>query len=231
MHEFIDGLTTPARVVRLLLDRPHLLSLFVLPMAITLSVIALIIYALLAGVGAWIQPWIASFAGTYSGILGGFLAVVAGFVALWFSFQFIGILIAWISSPFNDRLALQTERACGEPDPEENWWILIQGLWLDFQKTLIALIAVAILTLFGLIPGIGLLAWLGMALVNCFVFLSYPLNRRQAGIRQGVLWILSHPARSLGFGISTTLLFSIPVLNLFALPLAVIGGTLTYLRK
>jgi CysZ protein len=213
------------------MDHPRLLSLFILPMAITITVISVMIYALLAGFGAWVQPWIASLAGTYSGILGGFLAVLAGIAALWFSLQTIGILIAWFSSPFNDRLALQTERACGVSEPEESWLILIHGFWLDFKKTLLALTAVILLTLFGLIPGIGVLAWFGMALVNAFVYLSYPLNRRQAGIRDGILWILSHPTRALGFGISTTVLFSIPVLNLFALPLAVVGGTLTYLRK
>jgi CysZ protein len=143
----------------------------------------------------------------------------------------LGVCIAWISSPFNDRLALQTERSCGVPDPDENLAILLRGIWLDFKKTILALIAVILLTLFGLIPGIGILAWLGMALVNAFVYLSYPLNRRQAGIRDGFAWILAHPMRSLGFGIATTLLFAIPILNLFALPLAVVGGTLTYLRK
>ncbi len=230
-HEFISGLTTPIRVIRLLMDHPKLLGWFIFPMALTLTVIAVLIYALLAGVGAWIQPWIASFAGSYSGALGGLLAFIAGLAVLWFSFQFVGIFIAWISSPFNDRLALQAERSCGIPDPEENWVIAIQGIWLDFKKTILALIAVVALTLFGLIPGIGILAWLGMALVNTFVYLSYPLNRRQSGIRDGILWILSHPMRSLGFGIATTLLFAVPVLNLFALPLSVVGGTLLYLRK
>jgi CysZ protein len=229
--EFITGLTTPIRVIRHLMDHPKLVGLFVFPMALTLFVMASLIYALLAGVGAWVQPWIASFAGSYSGALGGFLAFVAGLVAIWFSLQFVGIFIAWISSPFNDRLALQTERSCGVPDPEENWVILIQGIWLDFKKTILALIAVVALTLLGLIPGIGILAWLGMALVNTFVYLSYPLNRRQSGIRDGVLWILSHPMRSLGFGIATTFLFAVPVLNLFALPLAVVGGTLIFLKK
>jgi CysZ protein len=230
-QEFISGLTTPYRVVRLLLDHPGLFGLFILPMAITLVTLAILIYALLAGIGAWIQPWIAALAGSYSGILGGFLAALAGLAALWFSFQFLGILIAWISSPFNDRLALQTEKACGIAEPEENLGLLLKSIWLDFKKTILALFAVVLLSIFGLIPGIGILAWVGMAMVNTFVYLSYPLNRRQSGVRDGVLWILSHPARSIGFGIATTLLFSIPVLNLFALPIAVVGGTLNFLRK
>ena len=213
------------------MDHPKLLGLFVLPMTITLVVLSGFIYALLAGVGALIQPMIASIAGAYSGILGGFLAVLAGLAALWFSIQFLGIFIAWVSSPFNDRLALHTERVFGVPEPDENLALLLRGIWLDFKKTILALIAVILLTLFGFIPGIGILAWIGMALVNSFVYLSYPLNRRQAGIRDAITWILAHPMRSLGFGIATTLLFGVPVLNLFALPLAVVGGTLTYLRK
>ena len=36
---------------------------------------------------------------------------------------------------------------------------------------------------------------------------------------------------AMGFGLATAILFGIPVINLFALPLSVVGGTVLYFRK
>lgn len=229
--DFRKGLTTPLRVARLLLDHPRLFVLFILPVTITLIVIAGVIYSLLAGLSALWTPLLASWTGAYSGFLGGLLGLLAGAVLIGFAFLSMGVCVAWISSPFNDRLALETEKALGVNAPDESFSVILRGVWLDLKKTFCALAALLLLALFGLLPGIGLLSWLGLALVQTFVYLSYPLNRRQAGIREGCLWILSRPGRSLGFGISTLVFFAIPVLNLFALPFAVIGGTLNFLES
>jgi CysZ protein len=230
-EELVVGFTTPLRVMKLLIDHPKLFALFLLPMAITIFVISGLIYALLAGLGALVMPLLSGLVGSYAGALGTLLGILAGMALVWLSFQFLAVILAGIASPLNDRLALETERALGVNPVEPGFMLTVSLFWLDIRKTVLALGALLALAAFGLLPVVGIFSWLGVALVNTFVYLTYPMNRRQAGIRESLSWILLHPTRSIGFGIATSLLFAIPVINLFALPVSVVGGTLLYLRK
>ena len=229
--QFLVGFSAPVRALQLLLVRPKLLSLFALPMMITLTTVAVLIYALLIGAWSWSQAAFHSAMGAYAGILSGTLTMIIGIIVLFFSFQVLSLLIALVSSPFNDLLAEETERACGEREIKLGFPGLVRVFFLDLRKTILALTLLSVLTLFGFIPVIGMLSYLGLSLVSAFIYITYPLNRRKKGVGATLHWMRIHFFRSLGFGMATTLLFSIPVLNFFALPLSVIGGTLVYLKK
>ncbi|MCR4313075.1 MAG: hypothetical protein NUV58_02410, partial [Candidatus Roizmanbacteria bacterium] len=63
-----------------------------------------------------------------------------------------------------------------------------------------------------------------------FQYISYPQTRRDVGIRQGAKFLWHHIYACTGFGSIFLLLFAIPFLSSFVLPLAVIGGTLLAAR-
>jgi uncharacterized protein involved in cysteine biosynthesis len=72
---------------------------------------------------------------------------------------------------------------------------------------------------------------LGFSLITTLTFISYPQSRRQLGLIQCLAWMRKNLFASLGFGLATMILFGIPVVNAFALPLSVVGGTLLYLES
>ncbi|MBU6154016.1 MAG: EI24 domain-containing protein [Bdellovibrionales bacterium] len=230
-REFLQGFTSPLRVLGLLLENPGLLGLFILPMAITLIVVSSVIYGVLIGLWGAFQNLFQSILGSYSAIGTGVLSVIAGALLMYFSALSLGLLIQLFASPFNDILSEKTELACGENPPQTSLRRLIVVFLLDLRKTGFTLSLTLILFLLGLIPGFGLLSIPGLALVQAFTFLSYPLSRRTIGLRGSLGWIANNFYRSLGFGLITLALFSIPVINLFALPVSVIAGTLVYLKK
>jgi len=229
--EFTYGLTTPVRVLQVLLENPRLLGLFLLPMGITVLFIAITIYSLLIGLWSTSRDLLQHFLGSWTFLGSGVISFIGGVLFFYLLSLILNLLVQLVSSPFNDILAEKTEIACGQtPDPV-TLRRLLQVAWIDLKKTGFSLTATLILLLIGLIPGLGIASLPGLALVQAFIFLSYPLSRRTLGLRASLGWIGGSFFRALGFGLITLVLFAIPVLNLFALPLSVMGGTLCYLKK
>ncbi len=85
-----------------------------------------------------------------------------------------------------------------------------------------------------LIPGAGslLYAVLG-ALLSSYMFayeyLGYPMDRRRFSFSEKKRFLRSHLSSTMGFGLGNLAVASIPVINLFFIPAAVVGGTLLFL--
>ena len=229
--DFVFGLTTPFRALSHCVRRPKLFALSVLPLTLTLIAVGFAFYGILNGAWHVIHDFVFSWAGNYSMIASQFALFILGTVLLYFAFQVMGLFIALLSSPFNDLLAEATEKTLGAPAIEVHFLDLLRVFFLDLRKTVIALLGLLFFSLFSLIPGLGALSFLGFALIETFTFVTYPQSRRGHGIYQSLVWMKNNWAVSFGFGFATLILFGIPVVNLFALPISVIGGTMIFLRR
>lgn len=230
-EDFWSGFSSPFRSLELLLRDPGLFTLFILPMSITLTAISIAVYGVLIGVWSAAKALFLSWFGNAFAVGSGILAALAGLLLGWIAILVLNQLIQLLSSPFNDLLAERTEKALGEPVPPFSFGHLIAVFWIDLRKTVLVLFLTGSFLLIGLIPIFGILSVPGLAFVQALTFVSYPQSRRKHGIRESLRWIGANPERSLGFGLASLLLFSIPVLNLFALPLSVMAGTKTFLKK
>jgi CysZ protein len=229
-EEFVAGFTSPLRALRLLLQHPRLLGLFILPMLITIVSLSLAIYAILTGVWTLLQSALTGWLGATGASWGaGALSLLTALLIGYFALSSLNVLIQLVASPFNDILAENTEKALGLASAEDGVLHLLSVFLIDIRKTALAL-TVGLL-IWGTLPVLGLFSFIGMAFVQAFTFLSYPQSRRRMGLKHSLLWIIAHPGRSLGLGLASLILYSIPVLNLFALPVCVMAGTLTYLKK
>ncbi len=86
--------------------------------------------------------------------------------------------------------------------------------------------------LLGLIPGPNLLAGPFAAFIWTPAFFALDvidssLSRRQWTLRQKLHFLLRHPTTSISLGLCASILLSIPVLNLFVLPVVVAAGVIT----
>jgi CysZ protein len=230
-REFFRGLTTPFRALKMIFDHPKLMSLSLFPIFMTLVVAALCIYAVLTG--AWYigNHWFQMLLGNYTGIATGIFAFFIGIFSLYLLFHSIGILLSFIASPFNDWLAEETERATGAIPKPLSFAVFFRVFLLDLRKTILTLSVSIGLWFLAFIPGAGILSAVGFALVTTLTFISYPQSRRQLGVIECLTWMKVHFFASLGFGLATMILFGVPVVNAFSLPLSVVGGTLLFLGE
>lgn len=250
----LDGLRLPFEGARLLIKERSLWAPSAVPIGLSISAIAIAVSMLVAysselytwatlwmpvvEAGAWYTwLWIGPAKAALSAIGAVLFLVIAG-VSLLAAFLVANVL----ASPFLDVLAYRVELIeSGRVVGDGSGGLLGsasdigRSLLEELRKTGFFLAVVGTLSVFGLlIPGAQLLT--GPAIVGFAIFFlpldyaSYALDRRRLTFRQKQHWLGSNKPAVLGFGVAAFLICTIPGLNLVALPLLVVGGTLLALR-
>lgn len=182
----------------------------------------------------WAQPaadgllgWLARGLWTVVWLLAAALGVVLSYVAV----LLVGGIVA---SPFNDVLSERTEHALtgrAVPDPGES---VLGGALRAVGSALVITLAYGLLMvpvlLLNLVPVAGSLAaaLVGGLLGAFFVALEYAdstFGRYRLPLRARVRRLRADAALALGFGLGTSLLLAVPLLNFVVIPIAVVGGT------
>jgi CysZ protein len=237
---FFYGLLLPWTALRLILRKPSLFLWASIPIAITLAFsiwgaawakakLVSLGTVWLAGLGYAPDSWVATVALI-------FLQIVI-FVVAAISFSIVATIVA---SPFNDFLSEAVEPFCApsppSPPPPEASTLRgkIRAVRVDIAKTLavgVIQLALILAGVFGFwIPGVNLIPLLLAFWLLSFQFVTYPQTRRGEGFGRSMRFLFRHAFATLGFGASIGTLFAIPIVSAFALPLAVVGGTLLYAR-
>lgn len=156
------------------------------------------------------------------------LTVITLLLLLMYFFSTVLIILA---SPFNGLLSEQVERSSGVMLPEESIPALIRRtLGREMTKLGYLLPRYLLLLVLSVIPGINLAApflwfWFGSWVV-ALQYIDYSFDnhgRSFAEVRQAMG---QERFTVLGFGALVALLMTVPVLNWFVMPAAVIGATL-----
>jgi CysZ protein len=229
--QFWTGATTPYRALQLILNEPKLMGLSLAPILATLISFSILIYALLAGAWSFAHASFLGVVSSYSGIVFILVSILLLGAITFFSLSLLTLMMNLLSSPFNDLLAENTERCLKLNDvPQWSAGRLIRVFLMDMKKSILTLLASIIFSLGLLIPIANLVFLIGISLLCTFIYVTYPLSRREKGIVDTLNWMRHHFFLSLGFGFSTTILLSIPVIDLFILPISVIGGTMLFVE-
>ncbi len=222
---FSAGFSLPRSALRLILRNRGLLLWSILPIAVTST---LYLYGI-TRLHGWIKTQIASSGNFNSGLLlGVFEVLLIGVCALTFS-TVAGI----VASPFNDFLAEESEKFAVpplSPAPRLGWLGKSRLLLIDLGKCAVAGTFALLALATSWVPGVGLIS-IGIAIfLLVFQFISFPQTRRGMTWKDGIRFLARHPYASLGFGSSISILFSIPLVSAWVIPLAVVGGTLLVAR-
>lgn len=156
------------------------------------------------------------------------MATMVIWVVAALTFTFASSIVA---SPFNDILAEKSEHHIFPPlSPVTNssFKQQIKLIMIDLGKTIAATAAAIIAMIFSMIPALNIVSFVIAFLLITFQYISYPQTRRGIGLRQGAKFLWKHIFACTGFGAVITMLFAIPFLASFVLPIAVVGGTLLY---
>lgn len=238
-YSFFFGLFLPFRAMKLIFTNRALLVWSAIPFVLTLAVS---IYGV-ASVKTYLVTIGMHYLGQY-GIAPESLTAQAAivlfkivlFVLAAISFSFLAGIIA---SPFNDFLAEATEPHVRPALPHlteetKKFSFRAKAIWIDILKTIVVTglqiftLLLAILVIW--IPGLNVLLMCLTFQLLTFQFVSYPQTRRGEGLGHGLKFLWNHFFACAGFGATIGTLFALPLISGFALPLAVVGGTLLYGR-
>jgi CysZ protein len=251
----INGFQLPLEGGRLLLREKRLWAPAAAPIGFSLlafGVAASLLVSHAGGLYEWTTLWVPAleasswYAWLWVGpakavlaILGvAVFAVIAG-VALLVSFLAANVL----ASPFLDVLASRVELIeTGVVEEDAPTGLIgtsadvLRSLREELRRALFFLAVIAGLALLGFaIPGAHLVT--GPAIVGFAIFFlpldyaSYTLDRRRYSFRQKRIWLLANKPVVMGFGCAAFLICWVPGLNLLAIPLLVVGGTLLAIRN
>ncbi len=235
---FAHALGLPLRAARFVLGQPRLWPFVAVPALVNVVLFVAGAGLVLAYAGdmlgaVWARPEAAALAGWV--LLALWYAAFALVVGLGLVLAYVLVLLAGgiVASPFNDALSERTERVLTGrpvPQPDAPWWR--EAARSIASSAAVAGIYVALLApvlLLNLVPVAGSLAAtvLGWGLGAFFLSVEFTegaLARRGLRLRDRLALLRANAASALGFGLGTSLLLWIPLLNFVTIPVAVVAG-------
>ena len=92
-----------------------------------------------------------------------------------------------------------------------------------------------VLLLITIIPGLNLIAPLAWLIYGAWMYslqyTDYPMGNHNLFMKEELVILRKNRGNALGFGLATTLITIVPVLNFLAMPVAVSGATALWVKK
>lgn len=241
IQSFMVGFRYPFRAVRFVFDHPPLWKYILFPFLINVVVFAAGFLYFLAKLDR-LLTFIPKSEGWYFGVLYYAVAVIlvlTFIIIAFYAFTIIGNIIA---SPFNSALSEKTEALMNSSAAASASGVIAlfkdvaHSVGTEIKRLLYFLFWLFPLLLINFIPVIGqVLYFILMFFYTCyaltFSFMDYSLDRRFRSFRQKNKIIFSDKARMTGFGTVCFMIGLIPVLNLFLIPVCVIGATMMFVNE
>lgn len=234
------GIMLPIRALGLLRAHRELVPLVIIPVLINIVLFAISAYFLVGYADSalawlWAKPVGEDFFVQLTLVLWYVLYIVAILIGFALSYVVVLMLGGIVASPFHDTLSEATERILlGVEEIQGTGYSFAVGTLRSIVSNIVIaavyLVLMIPVLLLNLIPFAGTVASsaLGMVLSAYFVGLEYcdpVLERRGAPMRRKFGLLRQHFWLAGSFGLGTTFLLWVPLLNFLCMPIAVIGGT------
>ncbi|MGL5429315.1 MAG: sulfate transporter CysZ [Vibrio sp.] len=219
---------------------PGIRRFVALPLLANMVLVGSAMYYLFSQLDMWISQWLGHlplFLAWLRYVLWPLLALT---IIATFSY-FFSTLANFIAAPFNGLLAEKIEQhLSGQVLSEQSVWSLIKDvphiLAREWRKLLYMLPRALGLLVLLLIPAIGQtvgpLAWLLFsAWMLAIQYCDYPFDNHKIAFDDMRNTLQQNQAQAYSFGLMVALLASIPIINLFIMPVAVCGATAMWVEK
>lgn len=182
---------------------------------------------------AWLPEWLSFLEWILWPIIGLTVALVTGYL-----FTAVALLIA---SPFNALLAEKAEELItGQPvQGLEGLGAALmsvpRGIFRELAKLVYYLPMALMVLIISFIPAVNAIAPLLWLLLGAWMmslqFVDYPMDNHQFSFKDVRIAVADRRLSSLGFGGMVAALASIPIVNFFVVPAAVVGATILYVEE
>ena len=213
------------------LIRPGIRRFILLPLAVNITLFAAGSYAawhysttfidhLLPGWLAWLH-WL--------------LYPLVALTLLILTYATFALMANLIAAPFNSLLAAAVEKAeRGEPEPpvQPLWRDILASIAQEIHKALYFLaLAIPTLILALILPPLAPVLWFAYAAwCAALQYLDYPMANNGIPFREQRRRLRQQRGNSLAYGSGVSLMTTVPLLNLIAMPVGVIAATLYWVR-
>jgi CysZ protein len=213
-----------------LLFRPGIKRFVLIPFIINLGLFSLATKLLSDQLDIWLEKLLPSWLHWLEWLIWPLFAI-AMFLIVFYTFTVIANLIA---SPFNSVLSAKIEAMLTGKKPEDInsdsfIKLMLRTTKSEVQKILYAIKWFIPLIVITLIPAINIVApflWILFAVwFFALEYSDYPLANRGQFFDEVKAYNKQNRMRSLGLGTAVFIMTSIPVINFFAMPIAVAGAT------
>ncbi|MEM1188778.1 MAG: sulfate transporter CysZ [Pseudomonadota bacterium] len=182
---------------------------------------------------AWLPEWLSFLEWILWPIIGIAVALITGY-----AFTAMALLIA---SPFNALLAEKAEELItGRPvEGLEGIGAAVasvpRGIFRELAKLIYYLPMAGLVLILSFIPAVNAFAPILWFLLGAWMmslqFVDYPMDNHQFSFRDVRLAVADRRLSSLGFGGLVAACASIPIVNFFVVPAAVVGATILYVEE
>ena len=223
-----------------LLQHPKLRPFVIVPLTINVLIFGSLISWGLSGLVGWVNDWMAWLPNWLSFLEWIIWPLIAIAIALVTGYLFTAIALL-IASPFNALLAEKAEELItggpvhGLEGLREALRSVPRGIFRELAKLIYYVPMALFVLVLSFIPGINAAApalWFLLgAWMMSLQFVDYPMDNHQRSFRDVREAVADRRLSSLGFGGLVAACASIPVVNFFVVPAAVVGATILYVEE
>ncbi len=232
-----------------LIRQPGLRRFVLIPLSINVVIFGALIWALVGAAGSLVSWATGSVSSTFLGdwaivqgliwIIQLFIWLVLGVGVLMGVFYTFSLLANFLAAPFNSLLAEKVEKHLAGTliEGKESWLhalksvphVMMSELYKLFYMIMLMVPLVLLWIFTWWIPVLGLFStaawlWFGAWLLS-LEYVDYPAGNHGLTFPKVRKLMKNHRSSAMGFGSAVTLMTSIPLINLFAMPCAVAGAT------
>ncbi|VAW52292.1 Sulfate transporter, CysZ-type [hydrothermal vent metagenome] len=213
-----------------LLFKPGIKRFVLIPLIINLGLFSLATKLLSEQLDIWLEKLLPDWLDWLEWLILPLFAITLFFI-VFYTFTIIANLIA---APFNSLLsakieAMLTGRKPGDINSDNFIKLIFRTTKSEIQKILYAIKWFIPLIIITIIPGVNIVAPFLWILFTAWFFAleynDYPLANRGLFFEDVTSYNRENRMRSLGLGSAVFILTSIPIINFFAMPVAVAGAT------
>ena len=223
-----------------LLTHPRLRPFIIIPLCVNIVIFGSLIGWGFSNLVAWIDSfmaWIPSWLSFLEWILWPLIGIATALIT-GYAFTAVALLIA---SPFNALLAEKAEELITGRQVQGLEGLgaalmgIPRGLFREISKLLYYLPMALFVLIVSFIPAVNTLAPILWFLLGAWMmslqFVDYPMDNHQRSFKEVRSAVAERRLSSLGFGGVVAACASIPILNFFVVPAAVVGATILYVEE
>jgi CysZ protein len=234
--DIVTGTQTLAKGIRLL-NRPGVRMYVVIPLLINLILFASLIwfgYRQFNPFVEWLMSFVPGFFDFLEWLIWLFFGTLAT-VTVFFAFTPVANIVA---APFNALMSEKIEEILtGKANISNTRFVemAINSIKSQLGKLIYILLWTAGLLLVSIIPLVNLIAPVLWVIFGSWLlsleYLDYPMGNHDLNFDEQKLALAQKRGLSLGFGGAVMIMTSIPVINFFAMPVAVAGATVLWVEQ
>ena len=223
-----------------MLRHPKLRPFVIVPLAINVVIFGTLITWGLTNLIDWVNSWMARLPDWLAFLEWILWPIVGIAVALVTGYAFTAVALL-IASPFNALLAEKAEELITGREVQGMEGLLQallsvpRGIFREIAKLVYYLPMALFVLIFSFIPAVNALAPLLWFLLGAWMmslqFVDYPMDNHQLSFRDVRYAVAGRRLSSLGFGGVVAACASIPIVNFFVVPAAVVGATILYIEE